>query len=179
MRDLQRVLDFDPRGRVRPSSGLILPSAVMTDAGETSQRFTFPKQMRLSKRRDFQAVFEARERKSVGPLLVYARPNGLGFHRLGLSVSRRVGRAVRRNRVKRHLREAFRLLQHELPGCYDLIIVVRPHAELPLEAYQNNLRLALESLDRRWRSARPDISKKEPSGPLNSGPPGPDSPHAP
>jgi len=44
-------------------------------------------------------------------------------HRLGLSVSKEHGRAVRRNKIKRILREAFRLTRPSLPGHYDVILI--------------------------------------------------------
>ena len=56
-----------------------------------------------------------------------ARPNDLKYYRLGLSIGRAVGGAVQRNRLKRLLREAFRLIEPELPRkadgtCYDLVL---------------------------------------------------------
>ncbi len=84
-------------------------------------------------------MFAGRMRRSRGPLTIYALPNSLGHPRLGLSVSRRVGTAVLRNRIKRLLREAFRLSQHELPGAFDYVIVVRPHQPLKLADYQQIL----------------------------------------
>lgn len=102
----------------------------------STDNFKFTRKMRLSGRLAFAEVFEAKCRKSAGPLSVAGRENGLGFNRLGLSVSRRVGHAVKRNRIKRRLREAFRLSQHEPPLGYDLVIVVRPHETLPMIEYQ-------------------------------------------
>ena len=61
-------------------------------------------------------------------LVVYAAPNDVGHARLGLTVSRKVGSAVCRNRWKRLLREAFRLSQQELPAL-DLICIPRPQAQ--------------------------------------------------
>ena len=88
--------------------------------------FSFPKSHHLRHQRDFDAVYGAKVAKRSGPLRVHGRPNGLEHNRLGLSIGRRVGKAVARNRVKRLLRESFRLLQHELPRGYDLVVVALP-----------------------------------------------------
>src|SRR5690606_13824276 len=113
---------------------------------------------RLSGKRAFAAVYEHRVRKNVGPLSVAGRPNGLPHNRLGLSVSRRVGTAVRRNRIKRLLREAFRLNQHDWPTGLDLVVGVRPHEPQGLEDYARMLGTAVDSLSRevqrRQRRAR-------------------------
>src|SRR5437762_14264919 len=98
--------------------------------------YTFSRSRRLSSAREFSAVMAARVRDSRGPIIAYALPNALGHPRLGFSVSRRVGNAVQRNLIKRRLREAFRLHQHDLPVGYDLVIVVRPHRPLILAEYQ-------------------------------------------
>ena len=100
-------------------------------------------------------------RKSAGPLLVFTRPNGLPHYRLGLSVSRRVGKAVTRSRHKRLLREAFRLSQPSwgrLPdptsahgAGLDLVVVVRPHTLRPLTDYQQLLASAVDAALRGWR----------------------------
>ena len=49
--------------------------------------------------------------------------------RLGVTVSRKVGCAVQRNRVKRRVREFFRLYRHELQPAHDLLVIARPGAE--------------------------------------------------
>ena len=100
----------------------------------------------------FKAVFDARVRESRGPLTIYALPNQLGHPRLGISISRSVGSAPRRNRIKRVLREAFRLMQHDLPTGYDLVIVPRPHEPLILADYQRILSGAMVKLHARWAS---------------------------
>lgn len=112
--------------------------------------YAFPKALRLRSRADFSAVYERRARESRGPLTVYALPNTLGHARMGLSVSRKVGTAPRRNRIKRLLRESFRLMQHDLPGNYDLLIVVRPHEPLMLADYQRLLSSLSVDLARKW-----------------------------
>lgn len=111
--------------------------------------------MRISGELAFAAVFAAQVRRGLGPLVFYGLPNALGHHRLGLTVPRRVGNAVRRNRIKRLLREAFRLSQHELPGALDVVVVVRPHEAAPLAEYQQKLAVAFAALDEAWRRRTP------------------------
>jgi ribonuclease P protein component len=101
-------------------------------------------------REDFSAVFDAKVRQSRGPLTAYALPTKSDKPRLGLSVSRRVGTAPRRNRIKRMIREAFRLMQHDFPRAYDIVIVVRPHEPLILAEYQRMLTSLLVKLHAMW-----------------------------
>lgn len=88
------------------------------------KRYRFPKSARLLTGPDFEAVFAVK--LSVGDriLTLHGRPNELGSPRLGMAVSRKVGNAVRRNRWKRTLREAFRLAQHDLP-VFDFVVLPR------------------------------------------------------
>jgi ribonuclease P protein component len=116
-----------------------------------SKAFTLPPTHRVRSRTDFGAVFDAKVRQARGPIMLYARPNGLDHPRLGLAVPRRVGTAVRRNRIKRLLRESFRLKQHDLPAGFDLIVVVRPHAPLELAEYQRLLCELAARLAEQWR----------------------------
>jgi ribonuclease P protein component len=128
--------------------------SVTVGAGQSgAMRFRLPKRMRLRNARQFRAVYGARVSRHAGPLLVFARPNDLGYSRLGLSVPRRVGTAVARNRVKRLLREAFRLHQHDLPASYDLVVNVRgPFKGTPTrDEIDRRLAQAAEALDSAWR----------------------------
>jgi len=70
----------------------------------------------LRKKRDFDLVF--RDGFALGSryLVIYAKPNELSINRLGLSVSKKIGKAVIRNRIKRLLKEAMRKIQEEIPG---------------------------------------------------------------
>lgn len=115
---------------------------------------TLPPSRRLTHDREFQAVYAARLKKTAGPLIAYAAPNALPHHRLGLAV-RKHTTAIARNRLKRLLREAFRLMQHELSfgadGGYDLIFAARAHAPAPLADYQQLMRELVAQLDKEWR----------------------------
>jgi ribonuclease P protein component len=115
---------------------------------------TYPKSHRLGGRLQFAAVFDAKAKESRGPLTLYSLPNDLGHPRLGISISRRVGSAVRRNRIKRLLREAFRLRRNELPRGYDLVIVVRPHEPLALAEYEKLLSALAQRSDTAWARRR-------------------------
>lgn len=120
-----------------------------------SPRHTFPSTRRLHGAAAFAAVYDGKTRESRGPLTVYAITNSFPYPRLGLSVSRRVGNAVRRNRIKRLLRDAFRLLQHDFPAGYDLVLVVRPHTPLILAEYQKLLMAAMVRLHNTWKKRPP------------------------
>ena len=111
-------------------------------------KLTFPKTHHLRHQRDFMAVYASKVAKRSGPLRVHARINGLPHNRLGLSVGRRVGKATVRNRLKRILREGYRLLQHDLPQGYDLVVVALPHEPLSLAEYQQLLTDAVARIAR-------------------------------
>ncbi|MBI4618209.1 MAG: ribonuclease P protein component [Planctomycetes bacterium] len=84
---------------------------------------SFPKTVRLRKTKEYEVAYSEGARYKAGPLLAYVRPNGLTVVRLGLSVSKKVGKAYRRNRVKRLFREGFRTVRVELPAGYDVILI--------------------------------------------------------
>ncbi len=113
--------------------------------------YSYPTSHRLSGRLQFAAVFDAKVRESRGPLSAYALPNNLDHPRLGISIGRRVGTAPKRNRIKRLLRESFRLMQHDLPAGYDLVIIVRPHAPLMLADYQRLMSALAVKLHGAWQ----------------------------
>ncbi len=86
----------------------------------------FGPRARLKDGRDFRRVYE-NGRKTVGSALILWHRGGdpVAEPRLGLSVSSKVGNAVRRNRLKRLLREAFRLHRHELAAGLELVAYPR------------------------------------------------------
>lgn len=79
----------------------------------------------LTKRRDFDLVFREGKHLASRYLVIYARPNGLAFNRLGLSVGKKLGTAVTRNRIKRLLREAMRKALGGTACRCDFVIVAK------------------------------------------------------
>lgn len=115
------------------------PPPISEGPSPPSPRLLFRKAHRITLALDFQAAYKARISRARGPLVVFGRLNAKSLPRLGLTVSRKVGIAVMRNRIKRRLREAFRLGQLRLPPGIDLVVNVRPHLPLPMEEYQRLL----------------------------------------
>lgn len=111
------------------------------------------KRSRLSRSADFDRVYREGRSHASRHLVVYAFPRSSEREdepRLGVSVGRKVGGAVERNRMKRLLREAFWASAESLPDGYDFVLVARPDAgELARERGEEGIEEALrEVLDK-------------------------------
>lgn len=104
------------------------------------KKHDFPKSVRLLKSADFDRVFEQRCSRADRWIVAYFAVSEIERPRLGLVVSKKCGNAVQRNRWKRALREAFRLVQHELPRHLDIVVLPRRGAEPNVVALQSSLR---------------------------------------
>jgi ribonuclease P protein component len=93
-----------------------------TPAGEG-----FPKAARVRRRREYLALGRTARRRHAAHFVVLTRARA-GAARLGVTVSRKVGIAVVRNRVKRHVREIFRRHPERLLPAHDLIVIAKPGA---------------------------------------------------
>jgi ribonuclease P protein component len=122
-----------------------------------------PRRRRLSRSAEFERVYRQGRSKANRFLVLYEFPREEGSDdgpRLGLSVSRRVGGAVDRTRVKRALREAFWSEAERLPGGADYVVVARPEAKGLTEregtaGVQSALRELVEGMSAR-RATRSD-----------------------
>ena len=79
----------------------------------------------LRRPEEFRLVYDAQEALHGPSVVLFFRPNQTAHSRMGLSVSRKHGNAVRRNRIRRVLRESFRLCQHLFPAGFDYVLIPR------------------------------------------------------
>ena len=111
--------------------------------------FAFRPHEHLRRPQDFRRVYDFRRSVSDARIIVYAAPNDLPHLRIGLSVSRKVGQATYRNRLRRLYREAFRLTRHEMPVGLDLVVIPRGGAEPKLEDLKRSLPHLVRQVGRR------------------------------
>ncbi len=117
---------------------------------------TFRPHERLKDPADFRRAFERKRSVSDAALIVYAVENGRDHSRLGLSVSRKkVRRATARNRLKRLIREAFRLSKPELPQGLDLVVIPRGPTLTLAQARHSLVTLARDATRRLGSHRRP------------------------
>ena len=102
------------------------------------KKISFRKSERLSRKKDFDAVFAQGKRISDRNLILYVHPNRLAFPRLGLVVSRRFGNAPRRNRFKRIIREIFRLNKNALNGGIDIVVIPAKSTSLEFDSLEKS-----------------------------------------
>src|SRR5262245_57090375 len=117
--------------------------------------FEFRKTDRLRTQTDFQRVYDRRRSVSDTWLIVYGCENGLGRLRVGLSVSRQAGNAVKRARLRRLYREAFRLTRPEMPAGLDLILIPRRSGMPTLDALKKSLPKLVTALARKLAKEAP------------------------
>ena len=84
---------------------------------------SFSRKYRLSKSSDFKRVFTQGKRTATPLFVTYSLRNHLPYSRLGIQVKAKIGTAVRRNRIKRIVREVFRKLKDDSTDSLDLVLI--------------------------------------------------------
>jgi len=122
----------------------------MEPPSERIVRLTLRAHEKLKRPAEFDRVYKVRRSVSDGVMIVYGAPNGLPHPRLGLSVSKKSGNAVVRNRIRRMFREAFRLNKPMMPAIgIDIILIPRKSELPPLDELRAGLLRLVESITRR------------------------------
>ncbi len=112
----------------------------------------FSKEERLRKRGEFLGVYERGDKIQSTYFVLYMLENGLPHHRLGITVSRKIGRAVVRNHIKRRLREIFRTNKQAIfPHC-DLVVNAKRAAA---RAHNQQIREDILKGILRWKRKAP------------------------
>ena len=91
--------------------------------------FSLPKNERLLNRKDFVNLNRSGKRYRTKHFTVICKENGLDVSRLGITVNKKIGNAVKRNKVKRLVREFFRLNKRDAPKGHDIVIIANRGAE--------------------------------------------------
>ena len=112
-----------------PKSPRVHPDAQDPCARETA-RLGFPRPCRLLRRAEYDAVYKEGRRRAGRELTVFLCLNGLDFSRFGWSVKKALGTAVRRNRIRRRIREIVRLHRQEIAPGWDIVIHPRSSAAI-------------------------------------------------
>jgi ribonuclease P protein component len=121
----------------------------------------FPRARRLTSTRDFDRVYALKQRVGDDHLLIFAAPNFVPSTRIGLSVSRKHGNSVIRHRIKRLLREAYRLEQHGLPEGLDLVLIPRLGAVSSVDDYRRSLSKLVPRLARRLAERKSEVESQK------------------
>ncbi len=97
---------------------------------------------------EFRRLYNKGKSAVTPSMVVYCRKSRLDHNRVGITVSTKLGCAVKRNRARRRLRELFRLAQPQMKQGYDVILVARTRAvSLPHEKLQADFNRALSQLE--------------------------------
>ncbi|MHB8413391.1 MAG: ribonuclease P protein component [Candidatus Acidiferrales bacterium] len=86
------------------------------------EKRNLPREWRLVRRSEFEAVYREGRRRSSATFLIFLRANGLPRDRFGMSVKKALGNAVVRNRIRRRIREVLRLHREEILPGWDVVI---------------------------------------------------------
>jgi len=87
--------------------------------------FGFTKKERITQPQDFRRVMRLGRKISSRDFILFFQKNESRVHRLGIVAKKEIGPAVFRNRMKRYIREFFRMHKHKIKGSYDIILMIK------------------------------------------------------
>ena len=96
--------------------------------------FKFTKKERVTQPQDFRRGMKLGRRRTSRNFILFLQKSENASHRLGIVVKKEIGPATYRNRMKRYIREFFRLHKHQIKGSYDIILMVKKGC--PFHQYQ-------------------------------------------
>ncbi len=107
---------------------------MVSEAMEAASRNeSFQKRERLQKSKDFRMAYKKGTLSKKGALVLYSIPNSLSYNRMGFSISaKNIKKANRRNRIRRLLKEAYRLNKKYLKNGFDMVIVIKKDMGRPI-----------------------------------------------
>lgn len=101
----------------------------------------------LTLNKEFRRAYYRGRSFSTPVLVVYMLKNRRDFNRIGLTASKKIGKAVARNRARRVMKEAYRLLEPQLPKGFDFVLVARTRtASVPMQEVMRVLSFAVSNL---------------------------------
>ena len=113
--------------------------------------FGFSREERIRKRREYQQTYQRADKFQASYFVLYILENSLPHNRLGITVSRKIGKSVMRSRIKRRLREIFRTNKILISPPADLVINVKRSAR---GASSQQLEEDFVSVLERWEQER-------------------------
>lgn len=122
MRDAAKRDATASRGSDGPPPAESLREQAADGSAKARAKKNLPREWRLVRRSEFEAVYHEGRRRSSAMFLVFLRANGLERDRFGMSVKKALGNAVVRNRMRRRIREILRLHREEILPGWDVVI---------------------------------------------------------
>ena len=108
----------------------------------SERRSVAMKYYRLKKQADFQRLFQRGKRAATPTLSVIYRPSEKMV--MGISVGKKHGKSVQRNRIKRLLREAFRAVVGDIKGTYSIVLIPKVNEEYSVKNFERQLRCIIK-----------------------------------
>ena len=101
----------------------------------------------LNENRDFRRLYGRGKSRAGNVLVTYALRTRRGYNRIGITTSKKIGKAVQRNRARRVIKEAYRLLEQQVPPSWDICFVARSKTcRVPMGLVQKMMRQQLGAI---------------------------------